>query len=329
LQKLLREQFSARVTDTTGAGLTVSAVKDEDGRWALEAGVLVLADKGIALIDEIEKMGKEDREHMLEALEQQTITVSKAGIHAVLNSRCAVLAAGNPKYGKFDRSSPLAEQIALESNLLSRFDLIFVVLDEPSEERDRAITRFLLGNGKKEPPISVDLFRKYIIYAKENITKVDISEEAVKEIEEFYVSLRKRAREGVTITARQLEAIRRLTQAFAKIRLSNIATVEDARRAMKLLELSLSSWAIDPETGVVDLTYGLIGIGAKTRDRIATLKSIIESLSTSANGAPLAEVLQKAEESGIPREKAMQIISKLREYGDVFYPRSGFVKVVK
>ena len=313
---------------TTGAGLTVSAVKDEDGRWALEAGVLVLADKGIALIDEIEKMGKEDREHMLEALEQQTITVSKAGMHAVLNSRCAVLAAGNPKYGKFEKFAPLAEQIALESNLLSRFDLIFVVIDEPNEDRDREITRFLLGNMKKEAPIPPDLFRKYIVYVRENITKVEISEEAVREIEEFYVSLRRRAREGVTITLRQLEAIRRLTQAFAKIRLSNVATVEDARRAMKLLELSLSSWAIDPETGTLDISYGLTGIGAKTRDRIATLKSIIEALDT-GNGAQLVEVLQKAEESGIPRDKAMQIISKLREHGDVFYPRHGLVKLVK
>jgi len=313
---------------TTGAGLTVSAIKDDEGKWNLEAGVLVLADKGIALIDEIEKMGKEDREHMLEALEQQTITVSKAGIHAVLNSRCAVLAVGNPKYGKFDRSSPLAEQIGLESNLLSRFDLIFVVLDEPSEDRDREITRFLLKNTKKEPPIHPDLLRKYIAYARDNIKRVELSDEVVKEIENFYISLRKRAREGVTITARQLEAIRRMTQAFAKIRLSNVALVEDAKRAIKLMEASLSTWAVDPETGAIDLIYGLMGIGAGTRDRIATLKLIINSLD-SGNGARLEEVLAKAEENGISRVKAEQIIAKLREVGDIFFPRFGFVKVVK
>jgi replicative DNA helicase Mcm len=313
---------------TTGAGLTVSAVKDEDGRWSLEAGVLVLADRGIALIDEVEKMGKEDRVHMLEALEQQTITVSKAGIHAVLNSRCAVLAAGNPKFGRFDRSSALAEQITLESNLLSRFDLIFVILDEPSEERDREITKFLFKKEKKDSLIPADLLRKYIVYAKEMITEVDIDDEAVKEIENFYVSLRKRAREGVAITARQLEAIRRMTEAFAKIRLSDIATVEDARRAIRLMELSLSTWAIDPETGALDITYGLTGIGARTRDKIETIRSIISALD-SGNGAPLSEVLNKAEESGIPRVKAEQIIAKLREHGVVFFPKAGLVKLVK
>jgi replicative DNA helicase Mcm len=334
--KLLREvaRIAPRAVlstgySTTGAGLTVSAVKDEEGRWALEAGVLVLADKGIALIDEIEKMGKEDREHMLEALEQQTITVSKAGIHAVLNSRCAVLAAGNPKFGRFDRSSALAEQIAIESNLLSRFDLIFVILDEPSEERDRQITKFLFKRkGGDAPPIPVDLLRKYIAYAKELIREVDIDDEAVKEIENFYVSLRKRAREGVAITARQLEAIRRMTEAFAKIRLSSIASVEDAKRAISLMELSLSTWAVDPETGMFDIAYALTGIGARTRDKIETIKAIVNSLD-SGNGAPLDAVLTKSEESGIPKIKAEQIISKLREQGILFFPKAGLVKLVK
>ncbi|MEM0351142.1 MAG: minichromosome maintenance protein MCM, partial [Archaeoglobaceae archaeon] len=129
---------------TTTAGLTAAAVRDEvDGRWTLEAGALVLADKGIALVDEIDKMRKEDRSALHEALEQQTISVAKAGINAILKARCALLAAANPKYGRFDRYSSIAEQIELSPTLLSRFDLIFVLTDEPNIERDKKLAEHI------------------------------------------------------------------------------------------------------------------------------------------------------------------------------------------
>ena len=131
---------------STGAGLTAVAVRDEfgEGRWTLEAGALVLADKGIAAVDEIDKMEKKDRDALHEVMEQQTVSIAKAGITARLNARCALLAAANPKLGRFDKYTPISEQINLPPTLLSRFDLIFTMMDEPDEETDRKTAEHIL-----------------------------------------------------------------------------------------------------------------------------------------------------------------------------------------
>src|SRR5947208_9227296 len=123
----------------SAAGLTAAAVRDEfgEGRWTLEAGALVLADKGLAAIDELEKMNPQDRSAIHEAMEQQRISVAKAGITAVLQARCAVLAAANPKFGRFDETKFVAEQLDLPPALISRFDLIFSMIDRPQADRDR------------------------------------------------------------------------------------------------------------------------------------------------------------------------------------------------
>jgi replicative DNA helicase Mcm len=131
---------------STSAGLTATAVKDElgDGRWTIEAGALVLADKGIAAIDEMDKMNNEDKSALHEAMEQQTISVAKAGVMATLKSRCSLLAAANPKLGRFDKYEPIAPQINLTPALMSRFDLIFVLTDDPDTKRDTAIANHIL-----------------------------------------------------------------------------------------------------------------------------------------------------------------------------------------
>ncbi|MCI4338464.1 MAG: minichromosome maintenance protein MCM, partial [Thermoplasmata archaeon] len=123
----------------TAAGLTAAAVKDDfgGGRWVLEAGMLVLADGGMAVVDELDKMTPEDRSAMHEALEQQTVSVAKAGITATLNARCPVLAAANPKWGRFSRDRTISEQIDLPPTLLSRFDVIYSIQDRPDQKRDR------------------------------------------------------------------------------------------------------------------------------------------------------------------------------------------------
>ena len=130
----------------TAAGLTAAAVRDEfgEGRWTLEAGALVLADLGLACIDEIEKMNPQDRSAIHEAMEQQRISVAKAGITAVLQSRCAVLAAANPKFGRFDEHKYISEQIDLPPALLSRFDIIFSMIDRPQAEKDRELAEHVL-----------------------------------------------------------------------------------------------------------------------------------------------------------------------------------------
>ena len=198
--------------------------RDEFGGWSLEAGALVLGDKGNVCVDELDKMRDEDRSAIHEALEQQTISIAKAGIMATLNSRCSVLAAANPKFGRFDSYKSLAEQIDLPSTILSRFDLTFVVEDKPEEEKDRSLARHILNTHKEDNmhfEIDPELLRKYIAYARRNIHPV-LTDKAMDVLEEFYVSMRNNSIDDdspVPITARQLEAIIRLSEASAKIKL--------------------------------------------------------------------------------------------------------------
>jgi replicative DNA helicase Mcm len=257
----------------TGAGLTAAAVRDEiGGGWTLEAGALVITDGGLCCIDEFDKMSDEDRGAILESLEQQTISVAKAGIIATLNTRTSVLAAANPKGGRFDRQRLISEQIDLPPVILSRFDLIFVMRDEPSAERDRTIAHHMLElhrepNRVVKPPLDVDILRKLIIYARKNVDPKFEEEEVLKTIENFYVKWRSVAESGespVPITPRQLEALIRLAKANARMRLSDHVTVEDANRAIKIVSFYLREAGVDTETGKIDIDVLMTG---KSRDR--------------------------------------------------------------
>jgi len=320
----------------SAAGLTAAVSKDDfDGRWTLEAGVLVLADKGTAIVDELDKMSKEDRNALHTALEQQIVSINKAGINAVLKSRCSLLAAANPKYGRFDRYTPLPEQIDLDPALLSRFDLIFVIVDEQDERKDRELARHILSAHKGElrtfePAIDLDLLKKYIAYARRNV-RPRLSNEAAKVIEDYYVSVRRRARENspVPLTARQLEAIVRLAEASAKLRLSDVVTAEDAKRVIELVERCLKEVAVDPETGEMDIDILTTGTPKRDRDRILILKRIIERLESASDaGAPEEEVLRAAEGEGIEAHRAKEILSKMKERGDVYCPRIGYYRII-
>jgi len=234
--QLVPRGIYAAASSSSGVGLTAAAVRDSgfgDGRWTIEAGTLVLADKGIAAVDEFEKLKDEDQETLYEALEQQTVTIAKAGMNAKLNARCALLAAANPKHGRFDRYEAISAQIGISPVLLSRFDLIFSLQDRPNEEKDRKMAKHitsahLLGEiitrgeekeGFEEfkPKIERDLLRKYISKAKK-ITP-QLSDEAIEKFEEFYIGLRSQGYEDdspVPVTARQLEALIRLGEARAR-----------------------------------------------------------------------------------------------------------------
>lgn len=342
---------------TTTAGLTATAVRDEvDGRWTLEAGALVLADKGIALVDEIDKMRKEDRSALHEALEQQTISIAKAGINAILRARCALLGAANPKYGRFEKYTAIAEQIEMSPTLLSRFDLIFVLTDDPDEERDRRLVDHILQSHQLgemmerirnvsaeyseefirakavriEPEIDPELLRKYIAYARKTVYPV-LTDEAKKRIEDFYLSLRSRVKENspVPITARQLESIVRLAEASARVRLSDRVEVEDVDRVIEIIERSLMQIALDPETGEIDIDLAYSGTSKRQRDRIMVIKKIIENLEPSyEKGVPEEEILTEAEREGIERSRAKEILSKLKQHGEVYTPRHGHYRLV-
>jgi replicative DNA helicase Mcm len=261
-----------------------------------------------------------------------TITVAKAGINATLNTRCSILACANPRRGRFDKHESIVDQIDLDPPLLSRFDLIFVVLDEPDEFRDKMIAEQILSDNleEKTPIISPELFKKYVLFARNEIKDIKLTEEAEQKILEFYIDLRKMSKEqgAIAITARQLEALRRLTEASAKVRLSNVATAEDAERAIRIFKKSLEQIAIDPETGKMDIDYAISGVSATQRDRIAVIKNIVKELEDSSDwGAPEEEILERAEKAGIDKEKAKETLEKLKQKGELYSPRYGYYRV--
>ncbi|MES3160036.1 MAG: minichromosome maintenance protein MCM [Halorubrum sp.] len=358
------ENIAPRSVYTSGkgssaAGLTAAAVRDDFGdgqQWSLEAGALVLADKGIAAVDELDKMDASDRSAMHEGLEQQKISVSKAGINATLKARCSLLGAANPKYGRFDQYEPIGEQIDLEPALISRFDLIFTVTDSPDPEHDSRLAKHIIKtnyagelNTQREelptseftsdqvaevtkevaPEIDAELLRKYIAHAKRSCYPT-MTEEAKELIEEFYVDLRSRGADEdapVPVTARKLEAMVRLAEASARVRLSDTVEREDADRATDIVESCLKDIGVDPETGQFDADVVETGTSKSQRDRIKNIKGLIADIEDEyEDGAPVEEVLDRAGEIGMDTGKAEQEIEKLRTKGEVYEPKQGHLR---
>ena len=321
----------------SGAGLTASVVKDEfTGGWSLEAGAIVLANKGYLMIDEMDKMNKEDRDAMHEALEQQSVSISKANIQATLRAETSVLSAANPKYGRFDPYMTIAEQIDLPPTLINRFDLIFPIKDYPDKAKDKEMSKFILKlhQNKEEdkimPDIETRLLRKYVAYARQYILP-KLTDEAVSEIQRYYVKMRSSGAEiegvkSVPISARQLEAIIRLAEACARGRLSNKVSIEDAKRAIELVQYCLSEIAIDRETGKIDIDKISSGITASERGKIVGVKEIINELENKIGRViPIDDIIKEAEERGISSEKVEDSIEKLKRSGDIFEPKRGFI----
>lgn len=317
----------------TGAGLTATAVRDEfgEGGWSIEAGALVLADKGIACIDEFDKMGPEDRNAIHEAMEQQTVSVAKAGIVASFGARCAVLAAANPKFGRFDINRSIAEQINLTPTIISRFDLIFTVKDEPEETRNVAkhILDSVVSPEKASPPLSPEFLRKFIAYARQRCMP-KLSKEARDRIEEYYVTRREQAKQAaIPLTARQLWAIIRLSRASARVRLSDVVTVEDAERAIKLLDISLRDVGIDVESGAIDIDKIMVGVTKSQRDKIVVIREIIRELEREFRDAAKEEIIEKAKEKGIEKREVEYLLEMLKKNQEIFEPRLGHYKLIE
>lgn len=319
----------------TGAGLTAAAVRDEiSGGWALEAGALVIADGGLASIDEFEKMRSEDSNAILESLEQQTISVAKAGIVATLNTRTAVLAAANPKYGRFEKNLTIAQQVPLDPVILSRFDLVFIMRDEPRADQDRTMAHYILELHRAptkvvKPPLDLDFLRKIIIYARQNLDPKFDDKEAMKTIEDFFVDWRRVAERGeapLPITVRQLEAIVRLAKANTRMRLSDRVTVEDANRAINLIKRSLQEAGIDTETGKLDIDVLMTGKPKSQRDNIRRVLDIIERLEGEYGGAaPVEEIKRIAESEGIRPKFVEELIDQEKIRGHLYEPKPGMV----
>ncbi len=320
---------------TSGAGLTAAAVRDELGGWSLEAGALVLGDQGNVCVDELDKMRSEDRSALHEALEQQTVSIAKAGIMATLNSRCSVLAAANPKFGRFDRYKVLAEQIDLPAPIISRFDLIFVIEDKPSRDGDAKLAEHILKIHKENTvdyEIEPELLRKYIAYARRNVNP-QLTDEANEVLKEFYVSTRNSNPEeqgAVPITARQLEAIIRLSEASAKIKLKEFVEKEDAEKAVRLQMACLKEVGVDPETGEIDVGILEGGTPKSDRDKIQRVTEEIKLLEEEfAGDAPLNVLLSNmSEKYGVSEDKTEQIVRNLKQKGVIFEPNTGYFRRV-
>jgi len=314
---------------STGAGLTAAAVRDEiSGGWALEAGVLVIADGGLASIDEFEKMAQEDAAAILESMEQQTISIAKAGIVATLNTRTAILAAANPKFGRFDRNIPSVQQLALDPVILSRFDLVLIMRDEPRADYDHAIAQHVLKmhtEPKKvvKAPFDPNFLRKIIIYARKNIDPKLEDKEVEKAIENFFVDWRKVVAEGapLPITVRQLEALIRLSKANARMRLSDRVTIEDANRAINLIKTSLKEAGLDTEANVMDIDLLMTGIPKSQRERRQRVLEIIKELEEEYGGAaPVQQVKIKAGAEGIRDNFVEWLIEEEKKRGFLYSP---------
>ncbi len=320
----------------SGAGLTASVVRDEFLKgWALEAGAMVLSSDGLVCVDELDKMSNEDRAAMHEALENQTVSISKANIQATLIARTTVLAAANPKFGRFDPYGVIADQIDLPPTLINRFDLIFPIKDLPDEKQDEKMAKHILALHQtpdiQEPEISTEILRKYISYVRQKVNP-KLTDGAIEEIKEFYLRMRKTGMsEGggirsVPISARQLEALVRLSEASARSRLDNRVTRNDAKKAIELLDYCLMQVGFDKETGKIDIDRITTGITATQRGRILIVRDIITELEEKLGKVvPIDDIITEAKLKGLDEDKIEDALQKLKISGDIFEPKSGFV----
>jgi len=341
---------------TTAAGLIAAAVHDEfgEGRWTLEAGALVLADKGLALIDEVDKMSEQDRSSIHAAMEQQQVSIAKAGITATLPTRCAVLAAANPKLGRFVVGKAISEQINLAPTLLSRFDAIFTLHDEPdplqdSQLADHILKGHLLGAQRAQhlvdpsyepdrnleaiyrPEFDTEFLRKYVAFARR--TYPIMTPDAMDVIKGKYLEIRRTGGGSsepggsVPITPRQLEAFVRLSEASARARLSPLVMEEDARRAVDLVEYWLRKVA-GGEGGGIDIDKVVSGISSSQREEMIALRDILAESEHEPQGADEEDVIRRAAERGIPEPRVRAILSRWRQEGEVYSPVQGKYKLI-
>jgi replicative DNA helicase Mcm len=318
---------------TTAAGLTAAVLPTTTGGMTLEAGALVLADRGIACIDEMDKMRPDDRVAIHEAMEQHTISIAKGGIVATLNARAAILAAANPTLGRYDAYRTVAENISLPVTILSRFDLIFVLRDVPEKERDTHMSEHILelhmrGSSPSESPITPDLLRKYIAYAK-GITP-SLTPEALDRLKNFYLEMRSASEaEGspIAITARQLESLVRLSEATARAALRSEILPEDAERAIKIMKRSLEESGIDMSSHKIDIDIIMTGKPKSLRDKLRTILGLMVEMEKETGTVKRSDLLDRlSSEFDTQRGEAERLIGQLIKEGTLYEPKNGYLK---
>ena len=265
-----------------------------------------------------------------------TVSIAKAGIVAQLNARTSVIAAANPRFGRYEETRPPIENINLPATILSRFDLIYVIRDEPDADTDRRMARHILELRRghviedTEPTIDIDLLRKYVSYAKQHI-QPSLTDDAMERIEQFYLGLRKETDEtsAIAITPRYLEAIIRLSEAQARMALKEDVTIDHVEAAINLLVASLEKVGKDPVTGRVDIDYLLSGTTKTSRSKMQIIIDIMkeESRVGSSDVVSIRRIKELAKEQNIDDEFVDRVITQLRSNGEIYSPSDGFVKL--
>ncbi|MFX1232951.1 MAG: minichromosome maintenance protein MCM [Promethearchaeota archaeon] len=329
---------------STAVGLTAAVIKDSDtGQMNLEAGAVVLANGGVAAIDEFDKMNPADRSALHEAMEQQTVSIAKAGIVATLKAQTAIIAAANPRSGRYDRYKTPTQNINLPPSLLSRFDLIFVVIDKPDPTEDAQMAEFILQNsmldsgqiGKDEStntaPISGDLLKKYIKHARKTSHPL-LTEEAKEHIKDFYLDLRSQYESEdavVSILARNLDALVRLSEAYAKMTLRNRVLKDDVDEIIKLFKRYLKDTGYDETTGKIDMDRILVGQSRSSINKLDKLLNRLKEIFEENNWKAmerknLVQILDLEED--LDEKWINDALKELIKEGTLYEPKTNFLR---
>lgn len=295
---------------SSAVGLTAYVAKDpETGETVLESGALVLSDKGVCCIDEFDKMSENARSMLHEVMEQQTVSIAKAGIIASLNARTSVLACANPSGSRYSPRLSVIENIHLPPTLLSRFDLIYLILDKADEQTDRRLAKHIVALHFQDPvnivqdALDLPTLIGYVGYARKHIHPI-LSDEAAEELTCGYVEMRKRgntpgsSKKVITATARQIESLIRLSEALARMRFSEVVEKRDAVEAFRLLEVAMQQSATDHATGTIDMDLIMTGISASERIRrenlvSATRNFIMDRMQIGGSTTRVAQLLEE------------------------------------
>jgi len=337
-------QFAARLAPrgvytsgkgSSAAGLTAAVVKDQKGEFMLEAGAMVLADGGVACLDEVDKMDDNDRVAIHQAMEQQVTSIAKAGIVATLNTRASVIAAANPKLGRYMEDRTVNDNVDLPVTILSRFDLIYIIKDRPDLDLDKRLSDHILRAHmaeQGEAAIDPALLRKYISYARRYVSPT-LSEKAAEVLQTFFLQMREKSKDAdspVAITPRQLEGLIRLTKAEARLRLSEAADEEDAERAILLTRMYLQQVGIDPETGLPDIGPITTGKTYSQQSRAALFLKTLDDLLDESGGADVeVESLKDAMiGKGMNEGEFEKLLNAFIHDGTLYQPTPGKINYV-